>query len=59
VYSSNWESEITPMSEENSAKPSKGKSAESVMGDESIIDLGKSDAFESAWGKAVDNAKVS
>lgn len=62
VYSSNWENEITPMTEETS----KGKKTAEVTpvdlgvgtgllsGEESIVDVGTEAAFESAWGKAVD-----
>jgi peroxin-3 len=46
VYSSNWESEIAPMKDDNDTK---GKG---VSGEESIIDLGTASNFESVWGKA-------
>lgn len=61
VYSSNWESEITPMNEESLEKELKGKeksalssTATSVV--ESIVDLGTATAstFENVWGKARD-----
>jgi len=68
VYSSNWESEITPMSEENISNDAKGKgvnidvSAADVRPvEESVIDLGAASTFESAWEKAagtVDDGKT-
>jgi peroxin-3 len=67
VYSSNWESEITPMGEESPVKETKGKEIHSVVnpaglgsseeagvGQESIIDVGAASTFENAWGKAVE-----
>jgi peroxin-3 len=68
VYSSNWESEITPMNEAGStifvAKegPSGPEivpvqpSSEWVQGQESVVDVGGTSSFESAWGKAVETA---
>jgi len=67
VYSSNWESEITPMSEENISNDAKGKvvnidvSAADVRPvEESVVDLSAS-TFEGAWEKAagtVDDGKT-
>jgi len=61
VYSSNWENEISPMGEEGSAiLVPKGEEAEIVpagAGQESVIDVGTTSTFESAWGKAVDTAE--
>jgi len=63
VYSSNWENEVTPMTEESLREVGNQHPAEpevtsetghDVPGQESIIDVGTSSAFESAWGKAVD-----
>jgi peroxin-3 len=62
VYSSNWETEITPMGEDsmNGKKTAEatsvdlGSSSELLLGEESLIDIGTKNAFESAWGKAVD-----
>jgi len=57
VYSSNWESEITPESTGGSIKDGKGKSVDveaDTAGQESIIDVGPTNTFESAWGKAVE-----
>jgi len=57
VYSSNWETEIAPVREENDSKDTKSKdvgSEEAILGDDSIIDVGSASKFESAWGKAVE-----
>ena len=61
VYSSNWENEIMPMSEEGAAKNAKGKEsngaseeAESGNLEGSVLDVGEVSAFESAWGKATE-----
>ncbi|TVY41938.1 Peroxisomal biogenesis factor [Lachnellula subtilissima] len=67
VYSSNWESEISPMNEESSAlfAQKDGPAGPEIVaadseshagtGQESIVDVGVASAFESAWGKAVDH----
>jgi len=67
VYSSNWESEISPMNEESSAlfAQEDGPAGPEIVaadsgskagtGQESIVDVGAASAFESAWGKAVDH----
>ncbi|ELR10393.1 peroxin [Pseudogymnoascus destructans] len=62
VYSSNWENEITPMSDEGVAKngkakePNGGDQAESGILGSSIVDVGEASAFESAWGKATESS---
>jgi peroxin-3 len=68
VYSSNWESEISPMNEDGSAlfTQKDGPAGPEVVaadsqsnagtGQESIVDVGAASTFESAWGKAVDNS---
>lgn len=59
VYSSNWENEISPMAEEGSAILVPKDEAEIVpaeVGQGSVIDVGTTSTFESAWGKAVDTA---
>ncbi len=60
VYSSNWESEINPVSESDSTVfVQDGVAGPEVTstGQESVVDLGTTSAFESAWGKAVDTAE--
>lgn len=55
VYSSNWENEILPMTEEVASVKEKRVDTEvQGTGEESIIDIGSASTFESAWGKAVD-----
>jgi peroxin-3 len=60
VYSSNWESEISPFEEElPKAEPilGKGKAAETIESlQQSIVDVGSAsaNAFDAAWGKAVE-----
>jgi len=57
VYSSNWETEITPMREESESKDPKGKEIageDALLGSESVIDIGPASRFESIWGKAVE-----
>jgi peroxin-3 len=62
VYSSNWENEISPIGEEGSAvlvqkdglSGSESVPAEILTGEGSIVNVGSANAFESAWGKAVD-----
>ncbi|KFY33536.1 hypothetical protein V494_07549 [Pseudogymnoascus sp. VKM F-4513 (FW-928)] len=63
VYSSNWENEITPMGDEGAAKNVKGKESagasdqtESGILGSSIVDVGETSAFESAWGKATESS---
>ncbi|RDW70287.1 hypothetical protein BP5796_08684 [Coleophoma crateriformis] len=63
VYSSNWESEITPLNVDgtNTADveiETAGFKTDSDAGQESIIDLGSASTFENAWGKAVDKSSV-
>jgi peroxin-3 len=50
VYSSNWESEIMPLEEDKPAREARGRSSKDV--EKSAVDIGRSDTFESAWGKA-------
>jgi peroxin-3 len=60
VYSSNWETEIAPMREENDGKDTKGKevaSGDIMLGGDSVIDVGPVSKFESAWGKAIETAE--
>ena len=65
VYSSNWESEINPMNETDSTvfvqkdgvTGPEAVSAETPTGQESIVDVGTTSTFESAWGKAVDTVE--
>jgi peroxin-3 len=60
VYSSNWENEISPMAEEGNAILVPKEEAEitpAEAGQESVIDVGTTSTFESAWGKAVDTAE--
>lgn len=60
VYSSNWETEIMPMNEENCTKDAKVKESSHGGSDEadfihvgdSVVDVGAENTFESAWGKA-------
>jgi peroxin-3 len=61
VYSSNWESQIAPLSEEGPTKR-KGSSADEGVNiiqdyvEESVADVeGTTSTFESAWDKAVDS----
>lgn len=67
VYSSNWESEISPMNDESSTVfvPKEGlagpeivaaQTGEDFTGQESVVDVGNAGSFESAWGKAVETA---
>jgi len=61
VYSSNWENEISPMTEEGSTvlvpKEETVEPVSTEAGQESVIDVGVASTFESAWGKAVDTAE--
>lgn len=61
VYSSNWENEISPLSDEGSAifVQKDGPSGPEIVstevaGQESVVDVGTASTFESAWGKAVE-----
>jgi peroxin-3 len=67
VYSSNWESEIAPVGEENPGRDSKGKDVrrrasptdqgsleEDGPSQGSIIDISAASTFESVWGKAIE-----
>lgn len=72
VYSSNWESEISPINSGGSASfvqqdgplgpeivaaGSNQASYEAGPGQESIVDIGTTSTFESAWGKAVESTE--
>lgn len=73
VYSSNWESEISPMNGDGSASfvqhdgplgpeiiaAGTQSSHDSDLGQESVVEVESesASAFESAWGKAVDNVE--
>lgn len=68
VYSSNWESEISPMNEDGStvlvAKDGPAgpeivavQADEDIPGQESVVDVGTASSFESAWGKAVETVE--
>ena len=75
VYSSNWESEISPMNADvDESAPFAQKdgpagpevattdlqpTGPSEAGQESIIDVGTASGFESAWGKAVESVEKS
>jgi peroxin-3 len=73
VYSSNWESEISPMNADASAPfaqkdgPAEPEIVttdfqpigESQAGQGSIVDVGTASTFESVWSKAVDSAEMS
>lgn len=62
VYSSNWESEITPISEDRVAKDKSSKDTVEIgasnvaLVEESVVDIGAESTFESAWGRAVETA---
>ena len=54
VYSSNWETEIMPMSEQPRAEE---REEELLVQEGKIVgDVNKEDAFESAWGKAIEKS---
>jgi len=58
VYSSNWESEISPIRDETTAKGRESNS-ENGTGDppsveDSLVEIGEANTFEGAWSKAVD-----
>jgi len=67
VYSSNWESEISPINEDGNALYTQkdgpagpeAVAADSQFnagtGQDSIVNVGATSTFESAWGKAMDN----
>ncbi|RQM06856.1 hypothetical protein DH86_00004368, partial [Scytalidium sp. 3C] len=60
VYSSNWESEISPLQDQNIpgvSETSGVTQVDEVPGEESIIDVGADSRFENAWGKAVNSAE--
>jgi len=71
VYSSNWESEISPINGDGSASfvQKDGPLGPEIVaadsqtlhdigrGQESIVDIGSTSAFESAWGKAVESTE--
>jgi peroxin-3 len=73
VYSSNWESEISPMNDDGGASfvqkdgplgpeivgTDSRVSTETSPGQESIVDVGATGTFESAWGKAVEAGEKS
>lgn len=70
VYSSNWESEISPMNADDSHPftQTEGPAGPEVAptdpvtgtpGQESIVDVGTASSFESAWGKAVETVEKS
>ena len=72
VYSSNWESEISPINGNSSATfvqqdgplgpeilaAGSPASYEAGPSQESIVDVGSTSTFESAWGKAVESTEV-
>lgn len=54
VYSSNWEAEVMPMTEDMSTRSKKTSDDDTmIFGTESTVDVGSSSGFEAAWGKAV------
>lgn len=55
VYSSNWESEITPMTEEPAKERDSSSDVLVPSVDASVVDVGATSTFESAWGKAVES----
>jgi peroxin-3 len=60
VYSSNWETEIAPMREDNEGRDLKSKEAATediILGGDSVIDIGPTRTFESIWGKAVETVE--
>jgi len=65
VYSSNWESEISPMNEDGGAVftqkddpagPEVAPKGETT-GEENMVDVASASTFESAWGKAVETVE--
>jgi len=71
VYSSNWESEISPVNEDGSAPFTQmdGPAGPEIVatgpqlsnaetGQDSIVDVGTASTFESAWGKAVEDGAI-
>jgi peroxin-3 len=72
VYSSNWESEINPINVDGNAPftekdgpagpevvPSESVTPDSKEVEESVVDVGATSTFESAWGKAVETVEKS
>lgn len=73
VYSSNWESEISPMNSDESTPFTQKDgpagpeivptgtppSKDAEAGQESIVNIGAASTFESAWGKAVEGVESS
>lgn len=72
VYSSNWESEISPTNIDGTAPftqkdgparpeivPAKLAMDEGILGQERTVDVRTASSFESAWGKAVENVEKS
>ncbi|TVY84903.1 Peroxisomal biogenesis factor [Lachnellula suecica] len=66
VYSSNWETEISPMNDDSALftqkdgpsgpeiVPTESQTFETGVGQESLVDVGATSSFESAWEKAVE-----
>lgn len=73
VYSSNWQSEISPINDEASMTPAQKRSLEdpeiiapglkpsreNPPGHESAVDVGTASTFECAWGKAIETVDKS
>jgi peroxin-3 len=70
VYSSNWESEISPVNVDDSTPFTQKEgpagpevipadSAAEIPGQESIVDVGTATSLENAWGKAVETVEKS
>lgn len=70
VYSSNWETEITPMRDESDSKNMKNmevvsdvsasglrREEDPILGGDSVVDVETSSNFESAWGKAIETVQ--
>lgn len=68
VYSSNWDSEISPMNEDGSTVfvTKDGQAGPEIVavqadedspGQEIVVDVGPTSSFESAWGKAVETVE--
>lgn len=58
VYSSNWQSEISPMAGNDGSSSKNTETDEDVavpelLASESVVDVGSASTFESVWGKAV------
>ncbi|RFU35845.1 hypothetical protein B7463_g450, partial [Scytalidium lignicola] len=59
VYSSNWETEMSPLQEQNidaTTAKAEGTADDGISG-QSIIEVGAESTFEHAWDKAVDSAE--